>query len=653
MAAALSPADGDRRLADELAAEYAAGSPVERTQSSLLRLSDAAAALFYARLERERSPRRTCRDEPDSSWMLRSDFCYLSARACAHDGRPGSFLQAAKLLPAIASSAIHLAPFHPVHFEVAYAPEDQLTVDPSLADPALAAAGIGAEDQLRAFTLACRLLGKAAGFDLLPHLAQFGREVLEDPAAFRWIHLDHSRRGLFNTDADRPYGRDDRLWISGKVRGLVAAVKADYCLATLLREEGDGPEAASAKDRAYFACIRQCIDRGLWPVLSHAWNGAGVPAFLRYEHGGDFPVFAYRDASGADVGADSYGVVTPYAFYDGLPPNAAPDEAEPPVLNEGAVEFWASIFPRWRDEFGFDFVRFDSLDHVLDSVSDDAARLPLADRPTPEVLSAALAAARSGGAAATGALAERLGTEFGEYADMGFDLVLGSDWLRRVDAPLLRDTFSLYDRLSARAADSTRRPASVCFAVDCHDAGDSRFWGSSLSKVMGPERMSLRHMVARFCSVGPVRRPLYETMGFQDLSSGLYAATISVRGLDWSDDRAAAARYASIERCWASLRRFLETAAIVDRRVEDRYAWWLVAPAARTRLALVACSLETADGLAPGRLEIPLGKEWGSLSGESIRPRDGRREPVEAHGHAVVDLQYLDFLVLDLVPSFF
>ncbi len=653
IAEALSPDDGQRREAEALAAECAAGIPAGRTQSSLLRLPDAVIALFYAGLEAARSPRRACREEPDSSWMLRSDFCYVSVRASGHDDRPGSFLQAAKLLPGTAASAIHLAPFHPVHFDVVYAPENQSTVDPSLADPALAAAGIGPEDQLRAFSLACRLLGKAVGYDLLPHIAQFGRTVVERPSLFRWVQLDPARRSISCEDPVTPYRREDRLRIAALVEDLVGAIKEDYGLSTFKREEGDLGAQEEVKDRAYFAAIRQCIDRGLWPVLSQAWNGVGIPAFLRYERGGDFPVFSYRDAAGADVGADSYGVVAPYAFYDGVPPNSLPEEGCPPSLNREAVDYWSGIYSRWRDGYGFDFVRYDSLDHVLDSVTDDADRLPVSDRPTPEVLAAATAASRSGGAGATGALAERMGAEFAEYADMGFDLVLGSDWLRRIDAPLMRDSFALYDRLAARASVPGSRPASVCFAVDCHDAGDSRFWGSSLAAVMGPERMSLRHMVARFCSVGPGRRPLYEVMGFQDLSTGLYASTISARGMDWADDRAAAARYASIERSWARLRPFLESAAIVDRRVEDRFAWWLVADPGRNRLVAVTCSLETADGAAPGRVEVPLGKGWGRLGGECFRPADGKREPAEADGRIVADLAYLDLVVHDMVPMFF
>lgn len=64
--------------------------------------------------------------------MIRADYCYLSVRACAHDGAAGSFIQAAKLFPAITADAVHRAPFHPIHFDVVYAPESPSVVDPAL-----------------------------------------------------------------------------------------------------------------------------------------------------------------------------------------------------------------------------------------------------------------------------------------------------------------------------------------------------------------------------------------------------------------------------------------------------------------------------------------------------------------------------------------
>lgn len=638
---ALAPSAEDRATAEGLLEEYREGPPVAMTQTRLLGLPDAVLATFYARLESDAPDATRPSGAADSSWMIDCGFCWVNVRACARGDRKGTFLQAAKLLPSVGAGAILLAPFHPVQFELCYAPETMFLADPAFAEPALSAAGISPAEQLRAFVSACHLLGKAAGYELLPYAAQFSRIAMEHPTLFRWVALDEERRGLAMADPDFPYRSEDRIRDAEAVAAMAAAVKEDHGIASFRLSEDDDPAVVAAKDKAYYTAIRLCIDHGLWPVPAHARRGVGIPAFLRYDGGGDFPVFSYRDADGNDLGAEAYSVVAPFAFYDDLPPNAAP--SEPPPRNQAAFEYYAGVFPYWRDAFGFDFVRYNAVDNLLDEVVDEDGRVPASDRPTPEVVAAAVSASRAG-APGIGALAARKGAELEEYADLGFDLTMGSEALRRIDAPLARDAFELYDRLAAREG----RPASVCFAVDVPESSAPRLWGSPLSKVMGPARMRLRHGFARFVSIGPGRRPLFETMGLQDGSTGLYEAGLSVRGLDWADDEASAAGYAAIERLYASLRPFLAAARMASRAVEPGYAWWIARAEGDERLVVVAASLETAEGAAPGRLAIPLGD--GGYEGTLYRLPDDSR-PVAARGSLELELGFLDMVVAELRPT--
>ncbi len=656
IAGALGPGDGDLAAAEELYARFKAADLLDCTQTSLLKQSDAAMALFYSMLERDQAPRRPARDEADSLWMRRSDFCYLNARACAFGDRAGSFLQAAKILPAIASDAIHLAPFHPNHYDLLYVPEGQSLIDPSLADPFLLAAGISLEDQLRAFAAACHLLGKALGFDLLPYAAQFGRVVLDRPELFRWLRLDEARNQLASEAERRRYSAESRMEHAERVRAIVSAVRDDYGVDSIKRREGDGAAEQAAKDKAYYRSIQQCIESGLWPVLMNPWNGIGLPAYIGYNAGGDFPLFAYRDQDGADAGAEASGVVSPYAFYDGLPSALAygptpSDGAEERGItrNEEAIRYYALIFERWRDSYGFDFVRYDSVDRVLELCADDLGCVPLSDRPTPDILREAIKQSRKG-FPGVGALAERDAPDFDEFGAMGFDLVMGNDMLRRVDAPLMRDTIELYDRLRESADGSA---ASVCFAIDAHDTGDPRRWGSPLARLMGPERMHLRHGLARFISVGPVRRPLYETMGGQDLSGGIYEAETSVRGLSWADDACFARGYAAIERLYKRLRPFLDNGVIGSHFIAPGYAWWIVHGKSPGRLLVVACSLETAEGRDPGQLDIELGQRATGFEGLSYSLPGCEPRPVAAGGRLAIGLRYLEMVIVDLSPSFY
>jgi hypothetical protein len=644
----LSPDHDDRAYAEQLLAEVRDGVPLARTQTSLLKASDSAMAALYAMLERERSPAHPHATDPDPSWILASDLCWVNVRACAVDSMPGTFVRAAKVLPAITSGAILLAPFHPVQFDLLYAPETVTIVDTSLVDPDLTAAGISPANQLRALIAACRLLGKSVGYELLPFVSQFSRIAMERPQLFRWVALDDSRTGLAHADPAFPYRREDRLRDAEAIVSLAAMARMDYGVSTFRKHEDDSPEMLLAKDKAYYSAIRLCADHGLWPVPANARNGVGIPSFLRYDRSDDFPVFAYRDENGLDVSADAYGVVAPFAFYDDIPPNV--ESAAPVHRNQDAIDYYAHIFTYWRDAFGFDFIRYNTVDRIFEESHDEAGTVPISDRPTQEVVRAAIEASREG-APGVAAVTARKAAEIDEYAALGFDLTIGSDALRRIDAPHIQDTLNLYDFLTTRSRES--RPASVCFAIDVPESGAPRLWGSPLWRVMGAERMRLRHGVARFASVGAGRRPMFETMGFQDASTGLYEAGLSVRGLDWADDADFAAGYASIERLYARLKPFIDAAVIDERHVEAGYAWWQIHGESRSRLLIVVVSLETAEGQAPGRIQIPIDQSWGDLEGRAYRLPDSTGIGIEARRMAKIDLGYLECVVIDLIPAFY
>lgn len=645
---ALTPSREDTALAADFAAAIDRGLPLAITQSALIAASDAAMASLYATLEARSSPPEPRRLRSDSSWMLESDFCWINVRACASGGLPGTFIRAAKLLPAIASDAILLAPFHPTQFDLCYAPETMTMADPTLFDRELVGAGVSAENQLRAFVSACHLLGKCVGYELLPYAAQFSRIAMERPQLFRWVALDDERRGLAHADPAFPYRSEDRLRDAEQVSDIVATVKEDYGIRSFRVIEGDAPEVVDAKVKAYYSAIRLCADRGLWPVPAHARAGVGVPSFLRCDSSDDFPIFSYRDIDGADIGEDAYSVVAPFAFYDDMPPNSIP--TEPVRRNDEAIGYYAEVFSYWRDSFGFDFVRYNAADRVFSESVDDEGSVPSCDRPTSEVVAQAIRASRDG-APGVGAISPSKGDETGAFGALGFDLLMGGEALRRVDAPLLRDAFSLYDSLAAERTGGAR--TSVCFAVDLPESSAPRLWGSPLRRVMGPERMRLRHVAARFLSVGAGRRPMFETMGFQDGSTGLYEAGLSVRGLDWADDAVFAAGYAAIERFYVGLRPFLASAAIIDRSVDDGLAWWQIRAGDSARLVVVALSLETAEGTAPGRIAIPIGTALGELSGTAYRLPDLAGAPIDAAGSLVVELGFLDSVVVDLVPAYY
>ena len=148
--------------------------------------------------------------------------------------------------------------------------------------------------------------------------------------------------------------------------------------------EDDKLEAVAIKRSVASSITRALIEEGYWTVLSHSWSGVGVPAFMGYDREGNYPRFRYLTRDGRDQAEDAYGVLTPYAFYHNISTNHVPDTK--PTPNEDASAFYASIFHRWRDQFDFDFVRHDYVDHVFDSIENDDPDYPCSDRPTPSVL---------------------------------------------------------------------------------------------------------------------------------------------------------------------------------------------------------------------------------------------------------------------------
>lgn len=584
----LDPADADR--VDSLLAALAAHGCLRMPCTEALALPDAVVARVYAALAARRSTASPVAGEPDGAWMRHRSFCFMNVRATGQGGRHGSFLSAARLLLALRADAIHLGPFTAYDHQVIYAPTHLRTLSPHVVDAALWADGFGPEAQLRAFVEAAHLLGKVVGFDLEPHVSQFAVPIIEHPEAFRWTRLGLATPHIAN--------EAEQTAIADEVAALRDAALAAAGLPTLEAQAGDTPAQAQAKLRLFHQLVGSLIGQGLWPVLCQAWNAQGAPAY-RTLHPDGYPQFFYRGPDGHNAADYAYPILAPFKFYKDLPENAAP--SAPLSRNPAGVALFRDTFAYWRDQFGFDFVRYDSVDHVFDSVVAGQPDWPAADRPTPAVLAETIAASRTPDTPWIGNLAERMGNELDDYAALCFDLLLGNDMMCRIDAYEIGKSFEIHDRLVERHAQGLP-PASICFALDTHDTGNGFLWGDSLIRLMGPQRMRLRHFVARALNVGVAPRPLYEVMGLADGSHGLYPANIGDINLEWVGDRDRLAAYHRIEDLFAALAPALRAGRIAARHVQADAAWWIIDTPRQALLAVVA--LEKADDAPVPYLDI-------------------------------------------------
>lgn len=548
--------------------EYLSKGYVHRTVTEMLHLPNGTITHFYRKLAEIRPWESPVKQFSNSGWMVDADFCFVNIRATGVDDQFGNFIQASKMLPAIRASAIHLGPFTDYDFTNIYAVRSVKTISPHVIEPH---SPISTTDQLRAFVQATHLLHKAVGFDIEPHMVQFAIPVIMQPELFRWFKLSSDKTSLADSLSENEMlTEDNQQRITREIRNIFSVILRHESIDNLEAEEDDSPENLIHKQQLFFSLIGMLIERGYWPIPSQSWAGNGVPSFGGYNFDGNYARFDYRGKNGEDQSASAFHILTPYKFYTGLLANHA---SESPLVYKPAVDYFCNIFLPWRDNFDFDFVRYDSVDHIFDSMIDMTR--PAADRPTPLVLQTCIENTKAPDKPYIGNFAERMGNEIEDYAALSFDVILGDDMLQEVDEALLEKSFHLYDRLKA-LNQARKQPASIAFCVDTHDTGNPAFWGEPLVKAAGATQMGMRHFLSRFFSIGDARRPKYEVMGSQDLSYGLYKANISLDNLTWVGDVAFSQRYHHLENIFEKYRALLRQGEITSRHVESSHAWWLI-----------------------------------------------------------------------------
>lgn len=598
----------ETRRGEERARELLERGALRVTPTEALGWSDVSVAAFYRTLAHGADPgageanarARTA----NPTWMLSSDYAFLNIRACSPDpARPGRVTDALKILPTMRVTSIHLAPFFDCCMENLYAVDSVEGVNAELLHPALLEAGMDGGAQMRLLVDGIHLLGWTVGFDLEPHTSTFSRVALAEPECFRWLHFNEARDGLAGgVTQEEMLSPEAQAAMVREIREIVGQVVAEHGL-WHLEDATHGPERVT---ECHQAVIKRLIAEGWWTLPSHTWNGAGLPRFSSYRQLEGYPEYEYLDAEGEDQGKHAFGMLSPYRLYDGLPINESPDlEEKRPVPHGPGVDRLLSVFPAVRERFGFDFVRLDYVDHVFDSTVEQTWDVPASDRLTPAVLQSLLARARED-APWVGAMAERMGVDVEDYGALGFDLLLGTEVLTTMHPQFLEFTLDLQQELNDEVPEKkitaptvtppeggpAPRRCSTLAALDTHDSGHPLFWTAPLSQVVGADGMALRHFLARFATWGARRRPKYEVMGNQDLSSGLYQANNKCVGLQWEDDKAFNARYHALEDVYEAQRAFLAGARLgphhADR--EKRWAAWFLDGQgdARERLLCVA-----------------------------------------------------------------
>lgn len=568
--------DALREKAAKYAREFREKGYLDITPSKILEEDENLFPLFYKLLaggaaDNTASPVAGRRD---SSWMTDADFCFLNIRALSPDpSQTGKISDALKILPVVRASSFHLAPFFDCTMDNLYAVDSLRIITQDIVDETWEQAGISPGEQMRILLDAIHILGKTAGFDLEPHTSQFSRIVMEYPQHFRWIRLNGKRDGLFrNARHETMLDEQHQKELVSEVRKIIAAELKKSGLASV---EDLSRGVGTVRD-CHQSCIKALIAAGYWTLPSHTWNGAGLPAFDKYNYEGNYPEFTYLDKNGEDQHRHSFGMLTPFALYTGLPFNSEPSEKNLPRYKEDTFKFVTELFPAILENYPFDYVRIDYVDHVFDSTVGGSFDIPVSDRMTPKVLKAVIDRARKD-RPYMGATAERMGQDIDVYRTAGFDLVLGQDVLSTMNADYLLYCLKEQETLIGKSREEKWTvPASVMFSVDTHDSGHPLFWTKPLSDVEGAKGMALRHFLSRFLYAGTQRRPKYECMGNQDLSSGLYQANNKPVSLHWADDRDYCTGYHTRENIYRTVKDDLISGHMGTVHVYGRILLWFI-----------------------------------------------------------------------------
>ncbi len=552
-----TPSPSDLSQAEELLKEWLDKGYLLRTSKELLLIPDSVIVAFFVSISEHRTVQSPHLGESDSGWFSRNDITFYNVRATGINGQTGNFLQAAKLLLGERAHSIHLAPFTRYDHNTIYSIVAAYSTAPELWHPVLVEAKIQPLDQVRLFVQAAHLLGKSVGYDLEPHTAQFSYLALEHPEAFRWvkIYTPDPRWLDYYYTPDTVYKPDNQRRIVSEVRLFVRELMSHEGITTFEEETGDSYSRLHTKHTCFQRAVQFLIRNGYWTVPTHAWCGFGVPHYKGYNQEKNYAEFIYHDRNGMDVSAQAYHILTPFCFWQGLPPSSIwnwENIARRGSPNLEGIKLYQDIFLFWRDQAGFDFVRFDSVDHIWDSCDPQNPTIPLSDRPTPAILRDCNLKFRSQ-RPDIASLAERIGDEIRAYETIGFDAILGSSMMENPGPTMFEHDLNI-DRELSDLNSKRPYPFSVCAALDTHDTGNPLFRGRSLIELEGADGLLLRLFLARFLQSGLAYRPLYSVMGLTDLSYGLFPANISPVSLHWTGDRTFLEDYHRLEDLYLELK---------------------------------------------------------------------------------------------------
>ena len=553
-------------------------------------------------------------NEKNSDWILKNSFCFFNVRATSNKKDSlGNLIDAIKILPTLRVKSIHLAPFFESSLGVIYSVTSFNIIDKDIVNREYLEMGLTEEEQLEIFIDFAHLLNMGVGFDLEPHMSQFSRVFIENPKLVRWIRLNENRDNFWNNiSQDEMLINENQITIHNEVNEIRDNILKKYNLKKLDDKKTD--------DKIYFEITDNLIENGVWTIPSHTWRGRGIPKFIKYNKEKGYPMFEYISWEGDNHDAHAFGILAPFKFFDNIPINKIPDPDKLTANNE-VIDFFYSIFPKLQKKYGFDFIRFDFVDHLFESIINE--KLSKSDRITPYILKQTINRAKRG-KRYIGTIAERTGVEIKKYKQYGFDLILGEDHLLAPSVNYIKSLYKQNKKLEAMNL-KAKKKGSILFTIDTQDTGNPGF-NCVPYQLYGSSGMAFRFFLSRFSGAGNSFRPKYEAIGNQDSTIGLYDANTFQTSIEWKNDKTFNEVYHNIEDIFTEFEPILKEGYLDNfKTIKSKIGYWEITLKNKKLLIVVNPSLK--DSVKNINIKI----EGNFKNGIIIEPYSNSRKEIDGN----------------------
>ncbi|MDD3238432.1 MAG: hypothetical protein PHV37_10100 [Candidatus Gastranaerophilales bacterium] len=365
----------------------------------------------------------------------------------------------------VLATTMYLIPFHPREFGCAYLPTSS-SVSPNLEDKDIKSTlDLDAKAQVQLFISIAQLAGHPVIYDVLPQTGRYSKLVLSNPQIARWFDVNQLIESIskeadkiafdLNNDYDPEdveivktiyknalkNGSDDvgefykeiyrkmndsllekKKMLSTKMLSKAEQIKLHKRAKDIIANaHGVKPNkiATESDITNQGQAIQDLIKEGLWPAPGGAWCSSGIPIFDKMADCGSFPSFLHFNYLDENVTHfANLDCQTPYYFVF----------LENGEYNHPVIDFYINKLKELQEDYNFDGIRVDHIDHVVDEVSEKAG-VPISYRAPRIVLGKANKALKEK-KPHFAVLAEYMlgGHYYKEYhEEMAFDILWGND----------------------------------------------------------------------------------------------------------------------------------------------------------------------------------------------------------------------------------